>query len=385
MKRFILTVLSIFSLSSFLFVGQTSAQTAQSGHIVTIEKEKTVNGDLFTVGQTVAIHGTVNGDLYVGGGSIFVDGTVNGDILAVGGNMLIQGTVHNVRVAGGNVTIDGTIGGNVTAVGGNISIAQGVKIPESLVAAGGQISMLGSTGKGATLASGQTTIGNTIGGDMLAAGNVTLTPGARVNGNLTYWSGQKATIENGAVVTGQIVQHIPAKHSQPHAASAGTIFAGTLLFGLISLISSLIIGILFIQLLPVFSQDTIATIRSHPWLSLGVGVLVAIVVPVALFFIFLTIVGIPIALLLLVVYGVFAYISKIFVALFLGVWVLERTNTSKPYLIWALLLGLIIYEILGIIPLIGWFVGIIFWFIGLGGLLITYKNVYLSLRSKKLI
>lgn len=381
-------ICALFLAVLFLFPSTSFAQVAKSGSAVTIEKNQTVNGDFFAGGQTVAIHGTINGDLYIGGGSVQVDGTINGDILVAGGTLLLQGSAHNIRAAGGNITIDSSTDGNVTAVGGNITISDGAKIAGSLVSAGGQVSVLGPIGKGATLAGGQVTVGNSVGGDILAAGNVTLTSNAKVNGNLTYWSNQKATIENGAMVAGTVMQNIPPKSQQPkqqQSASAAGLVGASFMFALVSLVSSFILGFLFLQLVPLFTLQVVETIRERVWLSLGIGVLVFIVTPIVAFILLLTVLGIPLAFLLMVLYGIYAYISKIFVALAIGIWIFERNNPRKPHVVWALVVGLIIYEILGVIPFIGWLVGLVFWLIGMGALFITKREVYFTLRGKKLI
>jgi cytoskeletal protein CcmA (bactofilin family) len=381
-------VLLILFVGVFVFSIHAFAQTAQGGNVVILEKDQTITGDYFVGGQTVGIHGTVNGDVYVGGGNVQIDGVVNGDILAAGGTILLQGSARNIRVAGGNITVDTTTEGNVTVVGGNITIARGATIGGSLVMAGGQISVLGPVTKGATLAGGQITVGNSIGSNLLAAGNITLTPEAKVNGPFTYWSNQKATIENGATVSGSITQRIPPQNKQERKSSqqtAAEAASAAAFFSLMSLVTAFILGLLFVKLLPIFMKQSAATILQRPWFSLGIGLITAVATPIVIFLLFVTILGIPLAILLGVAYGIYVYLSKIFVSFAIGMWVFEKNNARRSHPVWAVLVGLIIYEILGLIPFIGWLAKLIFWLMGMGALLITKREAYLTLRSKKLL
>jgi hypothetical protein len=72
-----------------------------------------------------------------------------------------------------------------------------------------------------------------------------------------------------------------------------------------------------------------------------------------------TVIGIPLALVSLVIWGVLLYLSQIPVALIIGWLILTRgkETTSTGLLIGALALGLFILHLIGLIPVFGW----IFW------------------------
>jgi hypothetical protein len=67
-----------------------------------------------------------------------------------------------------------------------------------------------------------------------------------------------------------------------------------------------------------------------------------------------------------------AYISKIVVALLIGILLLGSLKLKKePHRIWSLLLGLLIYLLVRAIPWLGWAVGVIVTLIGLGAIWIS--------------
>jgi hypothetical protein len=77
-------------------------------------------------------------------------------------------------------------------------------------------------------------------------------------------------------------------------------------------------------------------------------------------------------------------VAKIPVIYFLGEWVLQKT-ANKAHQVWALILGLVIYGIVTMLPIIGGLVGFLVTIFGLGAWLIAKKQIYTEARKKNLI
>jgi cytoskeletal protein CcmA (bactofilin family) len=369
-----------------LFIALPVYAQSQNKNVL-LGKDEVVNKDYFAGGETVTVLGTVNGDAYVAGGTVLVDGTINGDLLVAGGNVTVNGTVaQDVRAAGGNVTINGKVGQNVTMAGGNITLANNASVSGSVVMAGGQVSVLSSVGKGATLAGGQVTVGNSVGGDVWAGvGTLTLTPDANVAGNLHYISDTDATVLSGATIAGQTSRETPPQKSKDamerskgvaKGIGAGFIFA--------SFLSALVLGFLLITFFPRFMDSSSEQITKNPWRALGVGFLTYALFPFVFILLLITLVGIPLALILLFAILLIAYLSKIFFAYYVGKWIAQKLNWKSNNVV-TLLLGLVVYYILTRIPVIGGLTFIAFLLIGTGALLLTKKEYYTQLRSKNSI
>lgn len=358
---------------------------AHSGTSTTLSKDQTVKGNYFANGQSVDIAGTVDGDVYAAGGNVLIEGRVANDVIVAGGTVTIRGAVdHDVRVVGGQVIISGAVGGNVTAGGGNVTLADNGKIAGSLVAGGGQVSLYGPIGKTAVIGSGQTIIGSSIGGDVWAAGQLTLTGNAAIAGSLTYTSQNKAKIDPQAKVSGKITQNVPqqpASQQQQKAAAASFSFFTTL----IELITAFLLGLLFLQLIPIFSGHVTNVVLERPWFSLLIGFLAVIIVPVLFVFLLILIIGIPFAMLLITSFFIMAYLAKIFISLAIGLFILRYANQPQANPVWVLLLGLIVYYLIAAIPVIGGIFWVIANMIGIGALLISERDYYLDLRRTKVI
>ncbi|MDD2822556.1 MAG: polymer-forming cytoskeletal protein [Candidatus Daviesbacteria bacterium] len=363
------------------------AQTnLRSGQTTNLSSNETINKDYFASGNSVSLDGIVNGDAYLVGGDVTLNGTVNGDLLMAGGNLNINGTVTgNIRAAGGNININGKVGRNISAVGGSINVFQNASVTGSIVTAGGNINIL-SPAKDIVLAGGQVNFGSSVSGDINAATEqLTLSPGAKIGGNLIYWSNNKANINPGASVSGTVTQNIPPRNTQSqNQITRQSVIGVFAFFKLISFLTALIIGFLLIYLFPEFTANIATKISSNWLLSFGVGFLVLAITPILVIMLFVTIVGMPIAV-IWIFYILFAlWLAKIFVALSIGQF-LKRylKQTWGIYLLYSV--GLIVYYLIGLIPIIGGIFGFIAALIGLGAIILSKQSYYLDLRQKKLI
>jgi len=96
--------------------------------------------------------------------------------------------------------------------------------------------------------------------------------------------------------------------------------------------------------------------------------------PVIILFFVFTIIGIPLALLLLATYLILLTLGVILSAFFIGNTLL-KSFIKKPLNAFAVLIfGLTIFVLLASIPYIGWSFVLVFMAYGLGGILITIKN-----------
>lgn len=381
-KLFFFLFAFLFSLSPVINTAFAQENTTNR----TLAQDQTINGDYFMADDTVALLGTVNGDAYVAGGTVTIDGTVEGDVIATGGTITVNGSAQNVRVAGGTVHINGTVEKNVTALGGTVIIGEEAEIAGSIVTAGGTINILAPIGKGATIGGGTVVINNAINGDVNAGvGQLTLQPQAQINGNLTYTSDQKAQIMQGASVSGETRQMMPPKPEKENQQEALFGLAGVaLFFKLMGIVSLLVLGLLLVFLAPHYLKRTAHTIIGKPWQSLGVGVVSLILAPIIFVILLMTILGIPLAFLFIILFTIACYFAKLFVIYLIG----EKVGTSingKLHMAWLFVIGLIIYEIIVLIPIVGWLVELAALIFGLGALLMQKKYLYQKLRKDKTV
>lgn len=391
MKKFLIFILAP-ALLPFVFPSRILAETPNNirrDEKVVVASDEIVNDDYFAAGEGVTISGTINGDVFIFGGKTYIDGTVNGDVLAAGGQVTIDGPVSgNVRVAGGDIILSSEIGGNVTVAGGNVLIGDRAKINGSLNGALGNGRILSPIGKSVHITGGQITLGSEVGKNFkAAAGKLALINGAHIKGDLVYVSDEELDVSGGATVDGALVKKILPEQLQKTQAEKETknIFMGLAGFGtILGILNSFFLGVLLLALAPKFSGQIIQGISKKFWGSLLVGFIALVTIPVMGVVFFMTLIGIPISILILVGYILVLVFGKIGFSYYLGTKIQEILKITKNRYV-GLLLGVIAFSLISILPVVGWFVEIIGTFAGIGAILVVKKELYSNLRSKKII
>lgn len=378
---FSLMIVLLFSGSGLIFANNGDAINRKN---VVLPQNEVINETYITSGNTITISGTINGDVYLAGGNILVDGVINGDLLAAGGLVTIAGTVtQDVRVIGGQVNISGNIGRNITIVGGSAVVANHAQIGEGLVGAVGSLNIFAPL-QSLNVAAGQLTINTAIQGDVNAGvGELQLAPTASISGSLTYWSDQQANIQPGATVSGQIVHNQPQRDGLDGKGAAAITSAALMIKG-IHLLTYLLLGLLFIFLFPIHTERVVGTILQRLWSSLGIGFLALLLTPVVILILFFTIIGIPLAFVLLFITIVTFYMAPIWGIIALGEQTM-RLFSRRLARHWVYIIGLLVYAVLGFIPILGWIVMFILMLMGLGALLIQKRAYYTEMKETKLL
>ena len=149
----------------------------------------------------------------------------------------------------------------------------------------------------------------------------------------------------------------------------------------ISFFSTLLVGLLLINFFPKYSSSTVDTLKQQSLKSLGIGFVTLILVPMLILTLLITVIGVPLAFMLLSIYSIYIYLSKIFVVLFAGGFLLKKVG-NKISTRWAFVLGLVVYSVLVSIPTLGGFVKFAVLLFGLGAMVLTCKEIYTSAKNK---
>lgn len=389
MKKIIILLIPLLCL---LFVAKIAfaSDTTRTPVTVTLPPNQTINHDYFAAGDTVTILGTINGDVYTAGGTVTVLGKVNGDVLAAGGNVTISGNVsQDVRVAGGTVHVAGTIGQNLTVVGGTIDVSSDAKIGRSVTFAGGQVLMFAPVTRDVNFAGGDISFNNRIEGNVTGyAGTLNLLPNTAIAGDLTYTSTEPVSLQSGAKVTGTTNHILPKPHERKAQESGKNVALGIIAIltwiKVVSLISTLIIGLILIKLFPNYLENFDHMLTTRGWACFGLGVVTAIVAPVAFILLLITVIGLPLAFLMLGIYLVSLFLAKMLTVIILGKKIVNWVSPKKGY-VWGLIIGAFLYELITFITPINLFITLVTYAIGLGAVILLTQNYYRDLRTKKLI
>jgi len=367
-SRGLSTVLIVMFLMIFT-AASVSAFDARTGDTVTVASGEVVDNDLYVAAQTVTIDGTVDGDLWAAGSKIIVNGIVTDSVMAVGQTIDISGDVgHAMRVAGTTINIRGDVDGDLMVAAGEVNIASTAKIKGDLLLGAGNVRIDGLIEGDIKGGGGEVIISNGVGGDVeLKVESLTILSTANIGGDLSYTSEEEADIQSGAQIAGATTHKLPEIKEKQAKAFPFVLFSGVL-GKVIGFLMALIAGLVIILIVPRRLTSIAEAIRSRPGPSAGWGAIILFLTPIAAIIVCLTIVGIPVGLIALALWGIAIYLAQIPVGLLIGRLILGRFRAveGKAIMVGALALGLLILKLLGLIPYAGFFIGLTVAIFGLG-------------------
>ena len=367
----IVTLLTIFTVVPVL------AFDARSGATVTVASGETVDDDLYVGANTVIIDGTINGDLWAAGSTITVNGVVNGSVMAAGRTVNINGDVgHAVRAGGETIIINGDVSGDVMVAGGDVNIASTARVGGDLLFGAGIARIDGLVMGDIKGGGSEVTISNGVKGNIaLKVESLTILPTANIQGDLTYTCEEEADIQSGAQIGGMTTHNLPEVKEKRAKPFPFVLFSG--IGGKVTgFIMALLAGLVIILLAPRRLTSIAESIRSRPGASAGWGALILFVTPIAAIIVCITIIGIPVGLIALALWGIAIYLAQIPVGLFIGRWIIGRFRgvEGKAIMVGALALGLVILKLLRLIPYLGFFIGLAVILFGLGAVVVSERG-----------
>lgn len=326
-------------------------------------------GNVYLTGPTIRISEPVQGDAMAAGGRVAVEQPVRNDVAVAGGDVAVTADVgEDLRAAGGQVALDARVGGDAHIVAGRLIIGKDGSVAGRAWLAGGDVQVLGRLPGKTKVYAGRVAIGGEIDGDLsVQADSVELLPAARIRGVLTYVSPNPLLSDPAAQVDGGVVrQSMAASATARPPASNGS---GTALW----IIGVTAAGVVWTLLFPAVARTAQARLAQAPGASLAAGALVALLTPVAVALLLISILGAPLALVLLAVYGLLMLAGYFVVAGYLGDRLLQmatKDTVVKPRRrVTALVVALLLLGLMSQVPLLGWLITLLALMAGSGALI----------------
>lgn len=326
-----------------------------SGRVI-VQTDDVVDEDLYAFGELVLIEGVVDGDLLVIAGEVRISGTVAGDVLAlVGGPLDVSGTVGgSVRAAAVRTDIEGMVSDDLVVASVETNLPGSVG--RDVILVGGEATLAGEVGRDVRLQSVRLGLEGSVGRDVLVrVDTLSLGSGAAIDGDLLYQATHDATVADGAGVDGQFTRRDVLAPVWAKAV--------TRVFSILSLFGLIVAGLVAMWLFRGSSRAAVAEVEQRPWRSAAIGAAALLVIPMLMLPLLLTLVGIPVALLLLVVWVVALLLGPIPAVTHFGAILLR----GRGGLAGALVVGAVLWRAsMWALPLIGGLIYLAALLVGLG-------------------
>jgi cytoskeletal protein CcmA (bactofilin family) len=381
--------------------------------LATAANAANLGSDHVVLGGDASVTTPVTGDSVLVGGKIEVRAAVSGNLVATGGKVDILSSIgRDLFAAGGKVTLAGPVAGDARILSGKVEITPEGKIQGNASIAGNSIQVHGPVGGRLELGGDDVLIDSSISGDVDAAGkHVELGPNARIAGRLRYASPLELVRDPAAQVQGSIEHTARSNVRWTHGSwsdhkdrqddqdddsweAQGWPFQGTPLagpqwrgwlrgpfhhygtgfLGGLAVLTALIIG----ALLPGLSQRLAATVSTQWGWSVCVGLLALVLTPIAAVILCITIIGIPVAAVLILALLLLMFLGYAASGVAFGELALYRLAPARynetALRIIAGVLAMIVVVLAARAPFIGGLVSIIATLTGIGALLMQMRR-----------
>jgi hypothetical protein len=360
-----------------LFIGVISlilpitsqAFVARSGDDVNFKSGDQLSGVTYAAGRQITVDTPLPGDLICAGSSVFINQPVQGDVICAAENISIRAKVDGtVRLLGSRLDLDNHIGGNAMLFGSDLIIGQQSAIQgESLIAAqfldsrGHYLQDFHGAASQAKLYGqydGPVNLTVADGGDNQV---LQINQGAKLTQGLTYRSKSAAQIDSAAEIKGEVVRKDWPEHGRADKQQAMISWLWSKLLRLFMLLAT---GLIIVSLWPRASQAMAEAAKQRPVLLSVHGLLVLIAMPLLAILTAITIIGLPVAIILLLLWVVLLYAAKLVVGYWLGrrLWPKAKSN------LWPFLAGATMLFIATVLPFIGWLIGAMATWWGVGAI-----------------
>ncbi|MDO8564966.1 MAG: polymer-forming cytoskeletal protein [bacterium] len=328
--------------------------------------EATVD-DVYTIGSSAVFSGRVGGDAISIGNNTRADGEIAQDALFVGERVTLLGTTSDdARLVGVSITLAGRVEDDAVLVGGSAVIEKAGSIGGNVYAAGNEVTIEGRVHGNVRAVGRIVRIGGQIEGDVEVWGDVALGSETVIEGDFIYHAKQEIQIPAGAQISGRVL------FDEEGGGGIALPFGRDTLSGFFSLelLMELALGFFLLLLVRERLEETLLDAVSAFWRRVLRGVLIMLLIPIASILFLVSVVGIPVAALLLFLLAAGFAVSIPLAGFMAGLW-LERVlfkRSAFPLSYRPVLLGILLLALISLIPYVGFVANLLLILASLGSI-----------------
>lgn len=362
--------LSLVILSAVAFAGLASAQSIKAGQTITVSAGETIDSMLFAGGANINIAGIVNGDVYCAGQTITISGTVNGDVICAGQTLTVSGTVDgNVRLAGQTVSITGNVTKSATVGAQTLTIDTNAVIGRDLLGGSQTTTINGLISRDVVAGANSMTIGGKVEHNVKGAiENLNIGSAGYIGGVVEYTGNNDPVISSGGAIVGKVTRTTPTTETKNTSYAPMTFTASNFVYTLVMMLA---LGAVLIAIFPrIFREATTKTIEK-PGRAFLFGLSAAVIAPVLIIMLFVSVVGLPLAVLTILAMIMIGILSAPFVGYAVGRMILPESKQD----IWTIMAGISVLVVTFFIPIIGYLTMFATYLFGTGMVLIQSQKL----------
>lgn len=328
------------------------------------------DGMTFLSGEEVNTSKAASSDVYAAGYSVIIDEPVGGDVFAAGNQIVVEGIVKgDLRIAGNSIVINSIVHGNAMIFANSVVIGDQASIAGHVTIFASQTTINGIIEKTVKIAGSHVTINGVLKGKTnINAELVSFSAGANLGNDTTVTSPTTPLLDGQASGTDKITYTKRESHTEK---SRGLASQSEFLSWFLSFIFFGIIGSLALSFQPKWFGEIAATMEKHNALSWWKGFLFFFSVPLVALLVACTLIGIPFAVLGMILYCASLLLGQLCVGFLIGRHVIhkQRRQPKRSHTIFTFIIGYFILSVIISLPWIGGLMMILASMWGIGGIL----------------
>jgi hypothetical protein len=369
--------ISFIALLGLLAVG-LPAYAADIRHdaSVAVGRNETVSENLYAAGKTVLVEGATEGDAMMAGMQVSLTGPVSQDAALAGMTVSVTGQVGgDLRIAGRDVTVSGPVNGEVIIFGSNVQVLSTASIAGDLVVYADEVTINGDVGGQASLHAKRIILNGHIAGnaELQATEAMKMGDHAAIDGRASCNGAAPAVFPAGVAKCDWKFNDGIIKPQEPQKRGGVGDWA-------VNFAMATAAGLVFFLISRRRQEGLAKEAGERPWRMAGLGLLVMAALPVMLVLLIVTLIGIPVAMLAVMAFTLFALVA----------WALSGAVAAslisrfvprlarRPFDWLTVIGGTLVLHLVQAVPVLGWLVAA-FVFLAAQGML--YAAVWRSFRA----
>lgn len=346
LKKFALTLVCVLALPITAL-----AANIQSGESLNITEQQK-NSYLF--GSTVNVKAETKGDLTVFANDVFVDEKVERSMIAAGATVRTNAPIEqSAKIFAGTANFDEKVGEDLIVFAGNFTTAKNSYVGDDLIVFGGSVTLNGTVGKNTKIYASDVVLNGKFSQDVeIRAEKITVSENTEITGKLRYYSDNAASISSNAKISE--IEFNEQNYKFAFGERSGKAIFGSFVIALLGLI---VLALIINTLLPNFSAKSVMVAYQQSGKSALMGFCYIILTPIAIALLMVTLVGAPIAFMLMSIYIASFFIAGAIAVILTGKLAMNIIRRPSEKITWIIIAtGSLVYLLIGLIPVFGWFV-----------------------------
>lgn len=331
--------------------------------------------DHFTtrIDNDVLVEDTYNASVAAAGENITFDGKVNGISFGASNKIVFNGTTEYGMLAGNVIEVNGKIDNDLAIAGNLVTINKEANIGRDAIIAASDVEISGDFNRNLSIYASKVTFKNAnIKGHVKIYGQrINVEKNTTIVGTLSYpEDGVYKADKDAKIGKVEKTEAVQQKDDENFFSTVSAKIWSFLCLALIFAIMTLIFPQLFTKINEKYEKTELGEIVE----VFTKGLVALILVPIIIVLLFCTLIGIPLAIILLLFYGISIYLSTIFVAYLLGYKIWQKVFDKDINMLALGLVGLFILLLCSLIPGVRTLVSILTTIIGLGLIVDMFKK-----------